>query len=134
MRHLEPMLGSFMGIFTHIFAPKLINFVSNTASGPWKLTGVDLVGAMKDLAAESFPEELVLTITPRQAFYEVVSGSITYLWHSQLQMGFVGQAEAVGVPQWSRKRGYRCRESLHAIQALPVGGGESGVCRVGDLR
>ncbi|PIL30263.1 hypothetical protein GSI_07441 [Ganoderma sinense ZZ0214-1] len=71
MRHLEPILGSFNGNFTHIFTPKLINFISNTASGPWKLTGVNLVKAMEDLVAESFPEGLTLLIAPRQPFYEV---------------------------------------------------------------
>ena len=73
MRQLELILGAFQGNFTHILIPKLINFISNTASGPWKLTGVNLVDAVKDLAAESFPEGLVFNIAPRQLFYEVVS-------------------------------------------------------------
>ena len=73
MQQLKPILGQFIDNFTHILVLKVINFVSNTASGAWKLTGVNLVDAVKDLAAESFPEGLVFAIAPRQPFYEVVS-------------------------------------------------------------
>lgn len=72
MRYLEPILALFTSNFTHIFVPKFINFIGNSASGLWKLTGINLTGAMTDLAADSFPEGLTFPIAPHQLFYEVI--------------------------------------------------------------
>ncbi len=72
MRHLEPILGPYIGNYNIIFIPKLINLVGNHANGPWKLYGLDLVGAMRNLATEVWPG-LVMDIVPRQPFFEMVS-------------------------------------------------------------
>lgn len=71
MSHIEQILGAFSGNYTASFIPKLINLTGNCANGPWKLYGLNLQGAMKDLAQEVWPN-ITLNIVPRQPFFEVV--------------------------------------------------------------
>ncbi|KAI0823781.1 hypothetical protein BC628DRAFT_1339862 [Trametes gibbosa] len=68
--HVDQLLGALAGNYAALFVPKLINLTGNSANGPWKLYGLDLQGAMKDLAEEVWPQ-LDLNIVPRQPFYEV---------------------------------------------------------------
>ncbi|KAI1790339.1 hypothetical protein LXA43DRAFT_1062147 [Ganoderma leucocontextum] len=70
MHHLEPILGPYLGNFTHYFIPKLINLTGNLGNGPWRLHGLDLKGAMESLAAEVWPMQTIIVI-PRQPFFEL---------------------------------------------------------------
>lgn len=69
--HVDQLLGALAGNYAALFVPKLINLTGNSANGPWKLYGLNLQGAMKELAEEVWPQ-LDLNIVPRQPFYEVV--------------------------------------------------------------
>ncbi|KAI1782866.1 hypothetical protein LXA43DRAFT_1103315 [Ganoderma leucocontextum] len=70
MHHLEPILGPYLGNFTHYFIPKLINLTGNLGNGPWRLHGLDLKGAMESLTAEVWPMQTIIVI-PRQPFFEL---------------------------------------------------------------
>ena len=48
---LQPILGETVGRFTFQFIPKLINTIGNSSSGPWRLYGFNLIGAMQNHAA-----------------------------------------------------------------------------------
>ena len=72
MRDLEPILGSYLGNFTHYFIPKLINLTGNHARAPWSLHSLDLKGAMENLAAEVWPM-LTIEVIPHQPFFDMVS-------------------------------------------------------------
>ncbi|OJT08204.1 hypothetical protein TRAPUB_900 [Trametes pubescens] len=53
MGHVKHALGPFSGSFTLTFIPNLINLIGNGANGPWRLFGLDLPGAMNDLALQA---------------------------------------------------------------------------------
>ncbi|KAI0324377.1 hypothetical protein GY45DRAFT_1375605 [Cubamyces sp. BRFM 1775] len=98
MAHIEQILGTFSGNFTASFVPKLINVTGNSASGPWKLYGFNLQGAMADIATEVWPD-LGLEIIPRQPFFEVAKQKL-----SEYRNGVANEAiEVVGRYLLSRR-------------------------------
>ncbi|RPD53918.1 hypothetical protein L226DRAFT_525882 [Lentinus tigrinus ALCF2SS1-7] len=76
LKALQPILGDTIGRFTYHFIPKLINTIGNSASGPWRLYGFNLVGAMRDHAAEVWPG-IDIDISPRHAFYDLAKQKIS---------------------------------------------------------
>ncbi|KAI0669673.1 hypothetical protein C8Q78DRAFT_1080367 [Trametes maxima] len=80
MADIEKLLGPYAGNFTLIFLPKLIYLVGNSATGPWRLYGVDLPSVMKGIATDIFPT-LIATIepeiVPRRMFYEVAKQKLS---------------------------------------------------------
>ena len=72
MHNLKPILGLYLGNFTHYFIPKLINLTRNHARVLWSLHSLDLKGAMENLAAEVWPM-LTIKVTPCQPFFNMVS-------------------------------------------------------------
>ena len=76
MRDLEPILGPYLGDFTHTLVPKLINITGNQAGGPWRVHGLDLKSVLQGIADEVWPT-LMINVVPRQPFFDMVS--IRYL-------------------------------------------------------
>ncbi|RDX41935.1 hypothetical protein OH76DRAFT_1422804 [Lentinus brumalis] len=76
LKALQPILGETVGRFTYHFIPKLINTIGNSASGPWRLYGFDLVGAMKAHAAQVWPD-IDIDISPRHAFHDLAKQKIS---------------------------------------------------------
>ncbi|KAI0629757.1 hypothetical protein C8Q77DRAFT_1212139 [Trametes polyzona] len=77
MEDLVPILGPFIGSFKLRFIPNLIFFLGNLSSGPWHTYGVDLVGVMRTLAKEVWPQLKYIVIEPKQPFYELAKQKLT---------------------------------------------------------
>ena len=72
MQDLEAILGPYQSLFTLQLVPQLINLTGNHASAPWSLHGLDLKGAIQNLAAAIWPT-LTIEVMPRQPFFDLVS-------------------------------------------------------------
>ncbi|KAI0647707.1 hypothetical protein C8Q79DRAFT_1043120 [Trametes meyenii] len=80
MSDIDQLLGPYAGNFTLSFLPKLIYLIGNGANGPWRLYGLDLPSAMKDIAEEVFPTltaTIDVEIVPRRVFYEVAKQKLS---------------------------------------------------------
>lgn len=119
MGHVEQVLGPYSGNFTLTFIPKLINLVGNGASGPWRLFGLDLPGAMNDLALQVWPNLTNLEIVPRRPIYEVacISFCRSQCFSHDIDLRLAGEAEAVRISQRDRQRG---RQRCLRVYAVPT--------------
>ncbi|KAI0666051.1 hypothetical protein C8Q78DRAFT_1083304 [Trametes maxima] len=99
MAHVEKLLGPYSGNFTMVFIPRLIDLVGNHANGPWRLYGLDLVGAMKDLAQSIWPTLSNIEIIPRRPFYEVAKQKL-----SEYRNGMANEAIEVVTAYLQSKR------------------------------